>query len=547
MSLKQSSLEKIILLLFFIAFLFTGAGLLSDHALIHSFPYGIYAMDATSHLSFVQTLYQRGNFTYLPAYMAGGYTDALSANPPVIYYLTASFAHLAGIPWYDGVSIIMLLAFVLLPFVMYLIIHRFHPAAALFSLPVAYLLFANPFFSSLSWGEYPFILGVLFLLAGLWFVPVIRLSYLWLPLALILSANFLSHASEFVVLIGFIIVYILVEYFQKEKIKSYFKSLLPLFIVTGIMIAHYFIIFKNTFAKLQLSSSFKPIFTAGYLVPEFLNNFPVILIVIFGIGIFLSGLIILNSFKNKTKNWIVPVMALFLLIITYTNWIGQKRALQIRLLWPVLLMFFFGVVFYYAWTKIKSAHKEWIPALGAVCIGVILLLTYYTPFTHAGLLDQYTWESFTWIQENTPPEATILFFHGDVYNQHTMLNLVQRRTFRVKSEDQVQKAQQQILSRTFFILPETFLDTWLAYRKSLFEFGYHYSENESLYQGREMDICQFDYFVLTKASQAQPLAEYNIAIGQHLLENKKGELVFNNPLIAIVRNLHPGGDCLDIK
>ncbi len=542
--LSSHTFEAIFLLGVMGLFLFVGAGQLLNHQISHHYPYGFYAMDGTTHLAFAEALYNQGTLNYLPSYMAAGHTDVVSANPPVVYTLVVSFAYLAGISAHDALVLVLLLLFIFCSMVMYLFIRRFNQVIAIVALPFAYFLLVNPFFSALSWGEYPFIIGILFLLAGIAALPFLQLPSFFVILALFMATLFLAHASEFVVLLGLFFIFYLVHFFWKKEVKQNTQHFLGMGSIVILLVFHYYILFKNTFVKLQLQTSLKPIFTAGYLVPEFGKDFPLVVVFVLLAGMVLAFIGAFNYFKKGDEKWIIPVTFLYLLLITYTNLIGQKRALQMRLLWPVLLMFFFGLLIYYILSKMKWDLNKAVPYFISVILLIAFTMSYYTPLeNNPGLVDPYTGEALRWIRANTPEDSTVLFFHGDAYSQHTLLNLAERRVFRVNRDDQIAKVQSQSFPQYFLIQPEVFLDTWLPYRKSFSEFGYYYEENESRYQPAEMDLCSFDYLVFNKYSQARPLAEYNIAMAQQLLQ-ANNSLVFNNNLIVIVHNNNVGGACM---
>jgi hypothetical protein len=541
--MKLNNIKVLLVWITFGLILFGGAQILLDNQIAHSTPHGLYAMDATTHTVFAEAFYQEGNAKFYPSYSVMGYEDVVAANPPVVYSLAASFAYLSGLSIYDSLVFLELLMFVLIPIVMYLFIRKFNETVAILSLPLSILLIKNPFFSALSWGEYPFILGILLMVTGIWAIPNINLKYFAVPFALLLSALFMAHASEFMVLVAFIFVFYVVQiYFRKQIKKTTISLSLTAMLIISICF-HYYVIFKNTFVKLQLSTSFEPIYNAGYLVPEFIKDFPIIVWLILLVGVILSILYCYTHLKNKNKRWIYPALALFLLVITYTNLIGQKRALQIRLLWPALLMFFFGLVLYFIFTKTKQ-HKNWWLSFAVVLVLLVGFFgLYHSPFAGPGLIDPYTWEGFQWMKENTPQESTIIFFYGDTYNQHTMLNLANRQTFLIDPNSLIENINNQKISYSYKISPEVFLDTWLAYKKSFFEFGYYYTEGDSKYQPFVGEVCDFDYLVFNKFSRNQPLADYNVAVANTLLQNGKSRKSFENALIIIIEI--NGGDCFE--
>ena len=87
--------------------------------------------------------------------------------------------------------------------------------------------------------------------------------------------------------------------------------------------------------------------------------------------------------------------------------------------------------------------------------------------------------------------------------------------------------------------------TWgLPYKKSFFKYGYHWLDtNESYFRGK-MDICDFDYHVFDKVGGNPSAIQYNNAIKQRLLEAGAFRQAYDNEVLTILENLHPGFDCL---
>ena len=86
---------------------------------------------------------------------------------------------------------------------------------------------------------------------------------------------------------------------------------------------------------------------------------------------------------------------------------------------------------------------------------------------------------------------------------------------------------------------------YYAYRKSLFDYGYHAEEmGDNYFYDVKRDICDFDYIIMDKVSRQEALAQYNIIIANELLKNDFIKPVFDNNVVVILKNNNRGEDCI---
>ena len=59
------------------------------------------------------------------------------------------------------------------------------------------------------------------------------------------------------------------------------------------------------------------------------------------------------------------------------------------------------------------------------------------------------------------------------------------------------------------------------------------------------DLCEMDYIVLDIQSRSPPLAQYNGIIAEEMINHGTHEIVFNNRVVVILKNIKLGEDCID--
>jgi len=273
---------------------------------------------------------------------------------------------------------------------------------------------------------------------------------------------------------------------------------------------------------------------------------PLLYIKDFGILLIPIAVGIAVSFLHLRKKFIAPIyLGFFMIGIGFMNYAGfGERAFQTRFFWPIYISVFFGLGLYYL-TKFFIKKK-----ILFIAISIILLVLFNTnlfslklsKFSTPGLLDKYHWEALKWISEKTPVEATIYFFYGDIYYQDALLRNAKREHYLINRKDFTNSLQNQTIKRIYKARAASDSGAGFPYRKSMFSYGRH-ADNWTRIE--ERDICNYDYYVLDRVSQQPVLAQYNMLIGQKLLEKEYITEVFRNEVTSILRNNKPGDDCIE--
>ncbi len=533
--------EHVFLLVFIGIFMWYGCSSLFNHSLTHPFPYGYMASDAFLHKGLAQDVYDFGDMRNLPEYYSG-FDDVVNANPPLLNHITALFSHLTGFEVYDVMYLFVFLFTLVGVLLFYLIIRKFSKNTAILMLGLVSLMFVGKFYTGYTWGQWDFYYGTFFLIASVWLIQNIKLKGAGLLLGIMLAASFLAHTVEGIWAAAFIIFYLLVKLVIKKFDFSEFKKILAAGAVAFVLSLYYL----HIFLLIWVPERSGRLFTLqaypsnwGYLIPH-LTDFGIIPIIIIVAGLLLSILFI------KKKNNIGLLFSGFMLVMGYTYYIGFDKAFQMRMYWPVYLSALFGFALLYG---IRFIFKKWKIIFSMVLsIALIFVFTgiYYEPLNSRGIMDPYRWEQLMWAKENTPQDADIYYFYGDIYSQNSIFRNTQRKSHYVQNEDFVNTLKNGTIKRYYQTRFHGRTSSGLPYRKGL-GFGDHQSEmearDENYFIGPK-DICNYDYYVFDKATIEPVLAQYNLAIRDELLNHTWIEKVFENELLSVLKNSDKGADCI---
>ena len=538
------NLEKPYLLIVFSVLLLLGISNLFDHRLQHEFPYGYLASDTFQQQTRVEGIKDAGNYRLEPFYIVKGYKDVLGYYPPVIHHLGIVLSFSTGIPAYDTTYFMVLFNGILAAFVMYIIIRKYNKKIAMLSLPLSILIFSNKAYIGFLWGHWASITGQLMLICVFWAMLRIDRGKIEILLGIFLGAIALSHTSELIYGVGFIFVYGLFLLFHKKLSLKIFKKILIAGVISGAIAAYSLYIFINSFMVIN-PYSFSISKNWGGTPLFYLIDFKLLLIFL------IMGAIVGITLVKKIA---VPTIAgLYMLFIGYTNYIGFGiRAFQPRLFWPIYFSVFLGLGLYTALKFVPSKLRS-ISTFGLSIMLILILSNFisvpsiptYNKVSSPGLMDQWHWESFQWISQNTPEESMIYFFYGDVYDQDAILRNSKRVHAQVEPEDFIASLQNKSIKRVYQTEVPADHGAGMPYVKSFLNIGLHQRDDlDDLVWQNDIDLCLFDYHVFDKMTRQPVLAQYNIVIANEML-NKGAEIVFENEVTIILKNNNPGADCIE--
>jgi hypothetical protein len=536
-------LEKILLIAFFTIFLFAGNGNLFDNKLKHEFPYAYLASDAFQHQVRAQSIKDAGNYKNEASYIVFGIEGAIGYYPPVLYHLSSILSYLSGLEVYDTIYFIVFLFASLASLLMYLIIKQFNTHIAIISLPISLLVFSSGLYSGFTWGHWPTLLSQFFLICIFWYTSRVNLEKSFIFLGVFISASFMTHTSEALFAVIYLILFFIVSSIINTKIKfDLLNNILLGGIISFFIIFYYLVIFKYVWIPRQ---------PFVFAVSQTWDN-PTMYLIDFKL-LFLSmiaGAIISIFFIKKS---LVPALASFtMLLIGLGNYYGfREKAFQLRFFWPIFLSFLIALGIYQI---LRLVIKDWkfvysviisVLIISAIFINNIPFIPHYNKLKTNGLMDIYHWSSFQWIGKNTEKSSKIYFFYGDIYSQDAILRNTKRAHSQVIPEDFVDAIKNRQIRR--------FYDTEVPgdggggapYRKSFFSFGFYLNELlDERFSGKK-DICNFNYIIFDKVSRQQVFAQYNLLIADKLLKKDYISKVFENDVVVILKNNKIGDDCIE--
>ena len=533
MKLKKSYFEYSFLAIFILIFLWLGIGSLFDHRLSHDFPYGYLASDAFLHLTVAEGIKTQGDFKTFPYYAVAGAKDVVGFNPPLFKQDVAAFSYLAGIESYDAIYLLIFVSLLFSVLVLYTILRDFTKNIALLMLPLTILVFTKNFYAGVTWGQWDFYPGVMFLVAIAWCFSKIDLKGIVLPLGLLLSATLLTHPPETFWAAGFILFYftykLITKNFKLEELKNVIYG-----VVIAVILSFYFIpIFQGVWSeRLTLKLQEMPE-SAGFPIVGITDFSWLLIFIVFGILISLF-------FYKKIDTSIL--FSLYLLLAGYTIYLGFDKSLQLRFNWPIFLAPLFGLTLYQIF---KFFIKDWkiYYSIGlSVVFFIVFILIFYKPLSTQGLMDSEHWQALMWLRDNTGGDARVYYFYGDIYSQKAVLYSAKRTPYLVDTNDYVAALKNQTINR-YYLSDNPGQAGGYPYRVSFWEFKKHILEPE-YERTKQRDVCNFDYYVFDKVSQVPILTQYNIIIMSKFLEKDWIKEVYNNQIVTILKNDNPGADCL---
>ena len=528
-------IEYLFLAIIFAVLLFTGLAPLYQNKIAHEFPHGYMAMDSFWELGRLQYFDHAEDPTHTPSYITFGLENVVERYPPLLNHAVVMLHRTSGIEIYDLLFFFSILSTILASILFYYLIKGFNRKVAFLAVGIFAFLFYKSFYIGYIWGRGPLMLGNLLLILGFWTMQRVDLKKSYLILAVIIVSMTLAHTSEYLVFFAFLVGYFIsLIYFKKFKLST-LKAVGLGVVIAVLLCSYYFIIFKYGFGdsgSVQLFKVFQP-----YEPTPFLKDFSILLLPI-ALGLIYAGFLLVQ----RKKFSIALLASAFLLLLTFSNYFGYKRAFQMRYFWPIYLAIFFGLGIYLVMKKMKVKNDLVYVGVGlAFFLGSLFFV--FQPVTSPGLINEYNWDAFTWIKKNTAEDSKVLFFYGDVYSQRTIFSQTFRNSYFVGFDDYVEKFKTGQIHQEYHIAYNKQSGDWF-YKTGLFSFGFYNQSEFDFFKGHQADICQFDYFIFDKYGRINELVQYNIFIANHLLEKEWIYLAHENQGHVILKNNDPGVDCV---
>jgi len=211
-------------ILFSLFLVYIGMATTMNYQLKHPFPYGLSASDAFGEVAYTEGIKDLGNYRVLPNYIRYGFDDTLGFHMPIYNHIVAIFSFASGLPVWDSLLIIGFLYSIFAVLGMYLIIRSFNKNIALISLSLSVFLYVSNFRIIYTWGMWDLVMATSLLLACVWVLNRMELKFWYVAFAILISGVALTHISEAIFLVMFIILFFALKIVK--KIFSFYFSLI---------------------------------------------------------------------------------------------------------------------------------------------------------------------------------------------------------------------------------------------------------------------------------------------------------------------------------
>jgi hypothetical protein len=525
--------ELLVLFLFTIAFMHSGPGTFLEHKVNYDGPIKYSATDAFTYSGYSAYARESDQVKYMGEWMTYGHEEGILFQPPLRIIAEVQMSHFSGINIHNTIYIMLFMYTYFTILYMYFIIRKYKKEIAMLSLPLTLIIFKFPFNLGYNWGIWSFIPGAIMMAAVLFYFSTKDEK---IPIYIILfSALFFSYMKVAHFTILFIGIMLIISLIKKEQTIQYIIKKWSIISIGSIIISGLIILILlsswgvSSSASGQIFGSLSVSEYHGIRTPV-LDSFNIITLILLGLGL-------LISFILKKKDYAI-YLSWFLVFVSFSNtFLFGESVMKFRLYWPIWFMFFFGLTLYYILKHIKPLNKEIFFAI----LSIILMsyLGYANAFhVPSSLAEPLTQEGYKWIRENTPKDADILFFYGDLFTQSTFMS-TERKSYLLKKNDKalIENATQANLQTSFQIegthdaLAHYNVMEGLTFKKEI----KHLKELTT----KKFHICDFDYFVISGVND-ETLMNINYQYIELIKENPER---FRNNAMIIIQNTK-GENCI---
>ncbi len=559
-----SAAEAAILAVVFTLILYLGPGAASGHMIRHDSPAGYAASDSFQHQARSEAIKGMGQYRNEAPYIVAGLTNVVGFYPPITYHITVLFSHLSGLETYDSLFFIIGLALAASALVIYYFTKSLGKAAAVLALPLALLVATGkPFLGMVTFGQMPFALSSLFLVAAAWAITKLALPKIYLLAAVFIAGTIMTHTSEtmfFGIIVAAALLLPAISKVLKEKLSG-IKALLlensglaAAFMIAALMAIYFLPIFLKIWLKLQpyrfSVESTSASFPAATVFP---TDFGFMLLPII-IGLAAAILLFIQKRDGlgrllKSPELFTLAFSAYMLVAGLGTYFGfGLRSFQTRLFWPITLAPLAGFGIYQLLRiALKFGSKNISAFAAAAAVAAALsasVLAVYYEAPSGGTMDRDHWEPMAWIAENTPKDAKVFMLYSHVYSQTSSTYNTERVNYFLELPDFAGLingyAQKNSFDRKVRVTVPSDSGAQFPYRKGILSFG---QLNDGTMTGGVVDICSADYYVADLAFPQEQLAQAAMLLAQKFMAANM-TIVYQNPAVIVLRNNNFGGDCL---
>jgi len=554
--IKNLKLESIFVFVLIFSVLFVAAGSLLDHSLTHEFPFAYFASDSFMDQTTVAHVADVENNNYYSFYTAYGYEDVFQSRPILLSQTAGMISKLFNIYPHDAVYIVILFSLVIIFLLVYCIIRRFNKKAAMLSIPFGLLMFKAPFNLVLLFGQWYFIMGVIYFIALLWIIGMdFKKNYLLL--GLLFASSVFIHLPETFFVVFFAPFIFIINSLEKKKIDWKFIKCLIVAGLIGIILSSWFLFISSKTEIPAKTSEFEesPLFSFTIDTKMSARGFADVDLSNFGFYIIplILGFILFLFSKEalKNKGAIIGVITLIIGFMTYLNF--EKRAFAHRWFWPVYFCIFIGITLVFLLKMIKKEDIKLCFLVGVIAF--IFMMFSIKIETNPGIMNSYDWEAMKWTWADIPKEKPIYFLYGPPMVQRDNLANSKHIAYSWEMDDVREK-----FSRNFNISEKfQFVINYNANQalcKSDKGFGYYNKVKEDggvceiskyplLIEGmiKNKTLCEIEYLYLNYNTGNSQIDSLNKYISSKLKQNQWISTIHQNQGVEILKNGNPGKEC----
>jgi hypothetical protein len=514
-----------------------------EKTIIHSFPMTINAGDPNSRLSEAEWVYESKQYDLLPPWFSEDKKNIAQHYAPILIIVPAALSQMTGVPIYDSFYLLAVIVSLGIGVVFFILARRYlrnellaFVAAALFAFPYEYFyhyqinigMYGN-YYTALF---YP--LALLFLLEFNEKKKFIHLIFL----VIIIVLQYYVHASEAIVLLGFVLLYLLL--FQRKEtgiIKLIGMGLLFIILV----IPHLPLFFTSWVSVIDARFTlFKPYTAPAHEVQFSILTLLTPLLYLF----FIIGCIALWKKEKYRLFFYLFIFFFFLTFILAYLGIGtyyvtiRTRYLMYVFMYPLAAI---GVA-----AAVKTVAK--LPNIQrhmkkSIVITVLVLIIFISQFLVAqarmqggSLINKDIYDGFLWVRANAKPDAKVLClgcwqFEGLSTHRITyQVNYFQQQTLQQMVDLANNKTDNSLISMEI----SGYRDT-SPVRKNLFVY-----EISPMQGFEDKQICNADFVIVKAYGQ---FTDVFIKIVDRLVA-RNATVVFSNQNVLVLKNNNVGKVCL---
>ncbi len=504
-------------------------------------PNSFLASDAYAHLAYINDILRVGSYNEESQFIIGFTGKKLTPiEPPLMLFQAAFLSNLLGIKSHVAILLVLLLGIILAISTIYIIIRKYSLIWAIGFLPCTLFLFTFPFIAGITWGfwkaYYMFpilIIGFLFFLNP--FTKARAAMFI-----IILSCIFLASPA---LMVFFLLLFCTKIVLEKQSLKKNIITLLIAGIASLVLISDYLLNYivargesgtiKHKILEMLGAQQGYQLYGANPYVSHF-GVFWYIALAGFIYGIFYLSQ---NIKKRDTYQFkLFSLFSIFFLIFLLPA-IGLTRIHQFRLVWPLFVSIFIGLILYllvqFSKKKVKI-HSLILVLIPYVILIIFLLNSLQFPQTNLSITTDDMWETYNYINNNTSINTNILIVNpvltqnGEIFTINRKVRYFDANLFSLANSKNISLVNS----------PSNFPCQIRAQSRS----GFKVYSNEKLIKECEenrvkvIPPCAFDYILVNKQFQNQNqvdltqefISELNINNFKKIKESQQILLLQNN-------------------